>query len=178
MLVNDKGKVMTVVNNLDRENTNIGVYNKNGKTGQTWEIVYADKMPADLKKGEMNKDWGFRIEQPFYIVSSMESGRYLDLISNQMVIKTSNGRTSQKWFFNQKTKTIHSWSTKSYSWTMRGKNMIVGGTNSYVNQLFRYDAKKESFYNVENLNVLDVERSKDEEGTKAIVGKSESNKDS
>jgi hypothetical protein len=62
MLVNDKGKVMTVVNNLDRENTNIGVYNKNGKTGQTWTIVYADQMPADLKKGEMNKDWGFRIQ--------------------------------------------------------------------------------------------------------------------
>ena len=108
----------------------------------------------------------------------MESGRYLDLLSNQMVIKTSNGRTSQKWFFNQKTKTIHSWRTKSYSWTMRGRNMNVGGTNSYVNQLFKYDAKKESFYNVDNLNVLDVEGSRDEEGTKAQASKPEDNKDS
>jgi hypothetical protein len=42
MLVNDKGKVMTVVGDIDRENRNIGVYNKNGKLGQTWDIVYVD----------------------------------------------------------------------------------------------------------------------------------------
>jgi hypothetical protein len=62
MLVNDKGKVMTIVGDNDRENTNIGVYNKNGKLGQTWDIIYADNMPPALKKGELNKDWGLRIE--------------------------------------------------------------------------------------------------------------------
>jgi hypothetical protein len=54
MLVNDKGKVMTVVGDIDSENRNIGVYNKNGKVGQTWDIIYADEMPADLKKGDLN----------------------------------------------------------------------------------------------------------------------------
>ena len=54
MLVNDKGKVMTIVGDSDTENRNIGVYNKNGKVGQTWDIIYADEMPADLKKGDLN----------------------------------------------------------------------------------------------------------------------------
>jgi len=66
---------MSVLGDIDRENRNIGVENKNGKIGQTWKIVYVDEMPEDLKKGEMNKDWGMRIDTPFYIVSSLESGR-------------------------------------------------------------------------------------------------------
>ena len=61
MLVNDKGKVMTIVGDVDAENRNIGVYKKNGKVGQTWDIIYVDEMPADLKKGDLNKDWGMKI---------------------------------------------------------------------------------------------------------------------
>jgi hypothetical protein len=57
-------------------------------------------MPDDLKTGDMNKDWGMKVNTPFYIVSNVDSGRYLDLVGNQPVIKRSNGRTSQKWFFN------------------------------------------------------------------------------
>jgi hypothetical protein len=68
-LTNDHGKLVTITNDLDRENTNIGVWAKNSKIGQTWDIIYADEMPAELKKGEMNKDWGFKINTPFYVVS-------------------------------------------------------------------------------------------------------------
>ena len=130
-------------------------------------------MPDDLKKGELNKDWGYRIETPFYIVSSSDSGRYLDLLSNQMVIKTPNGRTSQQWFFNQQTKTIRSWRTRSYSWTVKKNNMVVGGTNSEWYQLFKYDTEKLNFYNVKDLKVLDVEGHRDEEGNKVVTAKSE-----
>jgi hypothetical protein len=75
MLVNEKGKVMTIQGDVDAENRNIIVENKNGKVGQTWDLIYADEMPPDLKKGDMNKDWGMKVETPFYIVSSLKSGR-------------------------------------------------------------------------------------------------------
>jgi len=48
-LVNDHGKVMTITNDLDRENQNIGIFNKNDKVGQNWDIIYADEMPPELK---------------------------------------------------------------------------------------------------------------------------------
>jgi hypothetical protein len=90
-----------------------------------------------------------------------------------MVIKTPNGRTSQQWFFNQQTKTIRSWRTRSYSWTVKKNNMVVGGTNSEWYQLFKYDTEKLNFYNVKDLKVLDVEGHRDEEGNKVVTAKSE-----
>ena len=79
-----------------------------------WDIVYVDDMPKDLKKGDVS-DFGFKIETDFYIVSAMGRGRYVDLVSNDVKLKVSNGRTSQKWFFDNKTKTIKSRRTPSYS---------------------------------------------------------------
>lgn len=35
-------------------------------------------------------------------------GRYADIINNNVVIKTSNGFTSQVWYFDQRSKTIKS----------------------------------------------------------------------
>jgi len=57
-----------------------------------------------------------RVGEPFYVISALDSGRYLDLVGNNMVIKTPNGRKSQQWYFDQKTKTIKSMRTKSKSW--------------------------------------------------------------
>jgi len=48
-------------------------------------------MPDDLKKGDLAKDWGMKIDTTFYIISSLPSGRYLDVIGRNMVIKTRNG---------------------------------------------------------------------------------------
>jgi len=120
MLVNDKGKVMTIQGDFDQENRNIIVENKNVKIGQTWEIVYADEMPDPPKKGEMNPDWGFKVGVPFHIVSNLGQGRYLDLVGNSPVIKTRNGFPSQGWWFDQRTRTIKSWRTRSYSLAING----------------------------------------------------------
>jgi hypothetical protein len=43
----------------------MGVQNKNGEDHQQWELIYADELPAEPKKGEMNKDFGFRVDIPF-----------------------------------------------------------------------------------------------------------------
>jgi hypothetical protein len=65
-----------------------------------WDVVYVDEWKGEPGKGELNEDFGLYVERDFYVVSALESGRYLDLINNRnMVIKTSNGRSSQKWYF-------------------------------------------------------------------------------
>jgi len=99
---------MDVSGNRDSENQNIHMWNKHNGLNQQWDIVYADSLPADLKKGDMNPDFNLYIERPFYVVSAMKSERYLDIVGNNMVIKTPNGFKSQVWYFDQRTKTIKS----------------------------------------------------------------------
>jgi hypothetical protein len=76
---------------------------------QQWDIKYCDIMRAIPKKGQKNLDFGFYVERPFHIVSEMPSHRYLDMIGRNLVIKTPNGRKSQMFWFDQRSKTIKSW---------------------------------------------------------------------
>jgi len=91
---------------------------------------------VELKKGDWDKDFGFRVNTDFHIVSQMSSGRYIDLISNNAVLKKPNGYKSQTWFFDKKTKTIKSRRTPSYSFQITGSggkgktNMVITSTNS------------------------------------------------
>jgi hypothetical protein len=54
-------------------------------------------MPVEPKKGDLNKSYGLYVERPFFIVSGLDSEKYLDLIGYKVVIKTPNGRRTQKW---------------------------------------------------------------------------------
>ena len=82
------------------------VWNKHGKLNQQWDIIYVDEWKEPVK-GELNEKFGLYVERDFYIVSQMKENRYLDLINNKnMVIKTRNGRKTQIWYFDQKSKTI------------------------------------------------------------------------
>jgi hypothetical protein len=99
---------------------------------QEWEIVYTSYViPA--KQGDMNEEFGLRVNKPFHIVTKLKSGRYLDLIKNQIVIKTPNGYKTQEWYFDGKTRTIRSSKNKfSFDITGAGQadNMQVYQTNS------------------------------------------------
>ena len=103
---------MDISGGVDAEQRNIIVWNKHGKINQQWDIIYADEWPEEPKKGEMNTDFGLYVERDFYIVSQMNDHRYLDVIPNKVggmknvVIKTRNGRGTQKWYFHQQSKTI------------------------------------------------------------------------
>jgi hypothetical protein len=98
---------LEVQGNVDQENRNIGVLNKNGNINQQWDIVYADEWKGEPGKGELNEDFGLYVERDFFVVSQLPDNRYLDLINNRnMVIKTSNGRNTQTWYFHQQTLTI------------------------------------------------------------------------
>jgi len=76
--------------------------NQNKVISQDWDIIYADDMPAEPKKGELNEDFGFYVERPFHIVSQLPSRRYLDVIDNRnIVIKQPRGWKTQVWWFDQ-----------------------------------------------------------------------------
>jgi membrane carboxypeptidase/penicillin-binding protein PbpC len=106
--VNERGKVMDVHGARDDENRDIIVWNKHGRANQQWDVIYANEYPKEPKKGELNEDFGLYVDRTFYIVSQMKSGRYLDLIGRNFVIKTKNGRNTQQWYFHQQTLTIRS----------------------------------------------------------------------
>jgi hypothetical protein len=132
-LTNERGKVMDVHGGLDQENRDIIVWKKHGKINQQWDVIYAEHWKRDPKKGELNKRFGLYVERDFYIVSRMRSGRYLDALNRNFVIKTRNGRTSQKWWFHQQSLTIKC-RMYNQSWNILGnggqQNINVSGTNS------------------------------------------------
>jgi hypothetical protein len=175
-LRNEKGKVMDIQGGKDNQNTNIIVWNKHGGLNQQWDLLYADEWKGDPKKGELNKEYGMYVERDFYISTSMNSHRYLDLINNRnFVIKTPNGRNTQKWYFHQESLTIRtrlnnqSWDIKSAGKT---NNMQVWSTNSGWFQVFKFvstDYKTGMFMNTRNNKVLDVSGGKDAEGQSVIV---------
>jgi hypothetical protein len=88
---------------------------KKGARHQQWDLIYVKDMPKALGKGDFHPEFGFIILTDFHIVSQMRSGRYIDLVSNNVVLKTANGFNSQTWFFDHKTRTVKSRRTPSYS---------------------------------------------------------------
>jgi hypothetical protein len=60
------------------------------------------KEPSDV-----DPDYGFRINKDFHIISLLGEGRYIDWLDSQyLVVKVQNGKPSQKWYFDQASKTI------------------------------------------------------------------------
>jgi len=132
-IINEKGKAVDVSGGRDSQNQQVIAWNKHGGLNQQWNIVYADQMKPEPTKGQMGT-MGFYVERPFYIVSELKKHRYIDLISANMVIKTPNGSDSQKWFFDQKTKTVKNLKESSKSLDIqnsgRSTNLQVWKTNS------------------------------------------------
>ena len=133
-IVNEHKKVLDVHGGVDAENRNIIVWNKHGKINQQWDVMYVDEWKGEPQKGELNERFGLYVERPFYIVSKLSSGRYLDLINNRnMVIKTRNGRSTQTWYFHQQSMTIRT-KYNNQSWDIqssgRTNNMQIWSTNS------------------------------------------------
>jgi len=124
---------MDVQGNYDAENRNVLMWNKHNGLNQQWDIVYVKDMPDEPKKGELNKDFNFKVDTDFHVVSKMSSGRYLDFLGRNLVIKTPNGRKSQLWYFHQPSKTVRT-RVNNQSWDIassgRSSNMQYWSTNS------------------------------------------------
>jgi len=68
LTIEKENKVADVQSGLDNENRNVLVWAKHGKINQQWDIVYVADW-KEPKKGEMNTDFGFKVDTDFYIES-------------------------------------------------------------------------------------------------------------
>jgi hypothetical protein len=103
----NQDRVFEVSGGKDADGTNVITYSRTGKTQQKWNIVFVDEdKKQEPDDGELDPESGFHVSRPFHIVTSLSSGRYVDLISNRAVIKTANGRDTQVWVYDWKTKCI------------------------------------------------------------------------
>lgn len=133
LIINEKGKVLDVHSGMDTEGRQVIVWNKHNGVNQQWDIVYVDEAKPEPKKGQMSPKWGFIVERPFYIVSELKSNRHLTQLNgpHQAIIKTSNGNKSQKFYFDQKTRTIKLVRSTGYSLDAKSNNKIgYAGSNA------------------------------------------------
>jgi hypothetical protein len=113
-MVNTKSKVLDVQGGRDAVNTNVAAYPRAKGANQKWKILYVDEAKPDPKKGEYVGSAGLYNLRDFYVISSLPSRRRLDRIGNNVVIKTANGRTSQKWYYDYKNRAINSRQNPNY----------------------------------------------------------------
>jgi hypothetical protein len=99
---------MEVHGGVDTENRDIVMTAFNGKKHQQWDLIYAKDWKGEPGTGEWNREYGFIVNKDFHIISLLGQGRYIDYLSRNLVIKTPNGRTSQKWYFHQPSRTVRS----------------------------------------------------------------------
>jgi hypothetical protein len=107
----DNTKIASVQNAEDVENKYIYMKKREGKQHQQWDLIYQKDWVEEPGKGKMNRDFGLRVDTDFHIVSGLGRGRYIDYVTRNLVIKTQNGRASQKWYFHQPSRTIRGRST-------------------------------------------------------------------
>jgi hypothetical protein len=128
-----QNKVADVQGAHDSENRNILMWNLNKGVHQQWDLIYAKDWVKEPTKGQLNKEFGLKVDTTFYIVSRLPKGRYLDFLGRNLVIKTQNGRRTQEFYFHQPSKTIrsrqHNWSFDIQS-SGRSTNMQLWSTNS------------------------------------------------
>jgi hypothetical protein len=125
---------MEVSGGADAENRDIYMTNFHGRVSQQWDLIYAKDWKGEPTKGQWNRDYGFIVDTDFHIVSLLGTGRYLDYSTNAyLLIKTQNGRKSQRWYFHQPSRTIRS-REKNQSITIgssgKSHSVLYSSTNS------------------------------------------------
>jgi hypothetical protein len=80
----------------------------NKKKDQRWTINYVDEIPRDPIKGELSTEYGFIVEEPFYLVTQLPSRRHLQYVDDMATlrIKLPNGQIRQEFIFHGVSKTL------------------------------------------------------------------------
>jgi hypothetical protein len=92
-----------------------------------------DTLKPELQKGAWWPQFGFFINKEFSIKTKAGSGRYLDVVGDQILIKTRSTSKTQKWYFDYSSRTIRNAHTKksmSISSSGRGNRFMVWKTTS------------------------------------------------
>jgi hypothetical protein len=110
------------------------VFKRHNALNQQWDIVYVDTLQPVLKDGDWWPAFGMYIGKEFSIVTKLNSGRYLDLVGDKLVIKTRTASDTQKWYFDYKSRTIMSKSNNksiNISNSGRGKLNVYSTTSDW-----------------------------------------------
>lgn len=90
---------MDISGSVDAENRDIYMWKFHGGKNQQWDLIYMKDWKGEPTKGEMNEDFGLRVDTDMYIVTHMSRGRYIDVLGRNLVVKTPNGRKTQIFYF-------------------------------------------------------------------------------
>jgi len=84
-------KVFDAQDGKDAEGQYVTLLDKTGKASQKWSVVYSDEVKVQTKG--VNKEFGWEINRPFYIVSKMWMNRVITVTGgSNLVIKTREGK--------------------------------------------------------------------------------------
>jgi len=104
------GRVIEVEGSKDEEGHKVQAWKKNGGRNQQWKLLYIKNKGKDTTKFNM----GFRVDEPFYIMSRLPMKRVMGGTSWVYLQNHTKAKT-QQWRFDQKTKTIKSVQYPQYS---------------------------------------------------------------
>jgi len=65
-----------VTSSKDEEGAKVGIAKRTNNANQRWRVIYTDKATKQTKG--LDKDFGFEINRPFYIVSRLPTNRVLE----------------------------------------------------------------------------------------------------
>ena len=124
---------MDVTGSKDDEGAKVGIAKKTASANQRWKVVYKDKSTTQTKG--LDKEFGFSINRPFYIVSRLPTNRVLEYRGgHQLYIRQwVMNRRNQQWVFDE-TRTIRSVANKGHAISIqsqgRSSTIRTEGTNS------------------------------------------------
>jgi hypothetical protein len=146
--------------------------NKNS-AGQTWQVVYVDKLDEKWEKKGLNEEFGFEINRPFYIVSELPFNRVMEMLGNTQVLlkRWRNNQKAQQWWFDEVSKTVRNNQWKNYCFDIQSGGTIprirANGVTSRWYQMFRN--KGDGHITSEHGKVVIVEGGIDKENAKIMV---------
>jgi hypothetical protein len=108
-------KCLDVKNNKDEEGRPVITHKRHDGANQRWKVVYADKA-KDIQTKGLNKEFGFHIGRPFYLVSRLPMRRVAEMVgaSNIVLKRWVRNRAAQRFVFDGVSKTIKSDHWKNY----------------------------------------------------------------
>jgi hypothetical protein len=109
-------RVLDVSGNKDVEGQPVIAWKMHNGKNQQWNVIYVDGADKISDKG-INKDFGWYVNRPFYMVSRLPMKRVAEAMGTNMKLKRWNkGRVRQQTCrFDSTTKTIKGEYYKNYS---------------------------------------------------------------
>ena len=130
-------KCLDVTGSKDTEGQSVQVYGRTNNANQRWKVLYADKADKIATKG-LDKEFGFEINRPFYLVSNLPVRRVAECVgANNMVLKRyAKGRTAQQFYYDGVSRTIRSQQWKNYALEIQsnGRNANLRFTSSVTSR--------------------------------------------